>query len=62
MNLINTQDIEIFKSKYGNEYCQITFEDILSLLQGKIIYVNVAGEYSLFIGLGDWRTTNNAEN
>ena len=52
MTLIDPRDMEEYKSKWGNEYQKITFEDVLLLIQGKIMYVDVAGEYSLFIGLG----------
>lgn len=50
--IIDKNEIENYKSKYGNRFNDITVEDLLGLLQGKVLYLN-DGEYANFIYIED---------
>ena len=50
--IIEPEQIEIFKSEYGNQYVLIEPEDILALITGKILFVE-DGEYTTFVKLTD---------
>ena len=49
--IIPSEDIEKNESRWGNEYASISEEDIDALRNGNVIYMFVAGEYSIFIAL-----------
>lgn len=48
--IIDKNEIENYKSKWGNRFNDITVEDLLGLLQGKVLYL-YDGEYANFIYL-----------
>lgn len=48
--IIEKEDIEQCKSKWGNRFYSISVEEIIELMQGKVFYLN-DGEYSTFIYL-----------
>ena len=48
--IIDKSEIESYKSKWGNRFNDITIEDLLGLLQGKVLYL-YDGEYANFIYL-----------
>lgn len=50
--IIEPEQIEFFKSEYGNQYVSIEPEDILALITGKILFVE-DGEYTTFVKLTD---------
>ena len=50
--IIDKNEIENYKSEWGNRFNGITIEDLLGLLQGKVLYLN-DGEYANFIYLED---------
>ena len=50
--IIDPEQMEIVKSEYGNRYVSITPEDILSLITGKVLFVE-DGEYTTFVKLTD---------
>lgn len=50
--IIDKNEIENYKSKWGNRFNDITIEELLGLLQGKVLYLN-DGEYANFIYLKD---------
>ena len=49
---IDKSEIERYKSRWGNRFNDITIEDLLGLLQGKVLYL-YDGEYANFIYLED---------
>lgn len=50
--IIEKSQIEECKSKYGNRFNEITVEDLIEVLNGKVLYL-YDGEYANFIYLED---------
>ena len=48
--IIEKDEVENFKSKWGNRYEEITIEDLLAILYGKVLCLN-DGEYTTFVYL-----------
>lgn len=53
----NEDEIKLNKSCWGNVTLELSEEDIMALLKGKTLAAD-AGEYGLFIKLGDWKAMN----
>ena len=48
--IIEKEEIDNYLSPWGNRFREISVEDLISILRGKILYLN-GGEYSTFVYL-----------
>ena len=48
--IIEKEEMERYKSKYGNRYREVSVDDLLNILYGKVLYL-YDGEYATFIYL-----------
>jgi hypothetical protein len=48
--IIEKEEMEQYKSKYGNRYREISVDDLLSILYGKVLCLNDY-EYTTFVYL-----------
>lgn len=48
--IIEKDEMDDYRSKYGNRYREISIEDVVGILRGKVLCLN-DGEYSTFVYL-----------
>ena len=48
--IIEKEEIDQYKSKWGNRYNEVSVDDLLNILYGKVLYL-YDGEYATFIYL-----------
>jgi hypothetical protein len=48
--IIEKEEMEQYKSKWGNQYREVSIDDLLKILYGKVLCLN-DGEYTTFVYL-----------
>ena len=48
--IIEKEEMDQYKSKYGNRYREVSVDDLLKILYGKVLCLN-DGEYTTFVYL-----------